>query len=530
MFYKIDPKREQMVFDLAAEGFLTGDRVWVDLRGDFQPTPSGSTATDTFSNTSFELGGAGFGANLPTVVQARGTTLLALNHDEPIGDNSDPDDDYGVLVRLAAFSAGDDVFRFGARTELPEVQGSIYRAGAGDDFVTMPNAPVAGFNHRRVFQAGAGDDTVRAGTLDVRVNFGAGEDRFLERGARVAWADPENRDNDSRLVVTTTNGERHQVTNAEVLVDGRLENPLVKWYFDIDPAEDGRFTIGFYENGRLVRQGGGFYDEALPVLEGDYQASFRTSSALGETIRLDGVGGRPDVLLHRGGEGGAEADLVTSRAFLKAVFRHLDAAYDELGRELPWRKGFAPLVPVTVAVGDTDQPFLRARDLAAEDRRASVVAPRFRLENDGDAPGLEAKSVQVFFKVEGTATQGVDWDFEGGTRRFNGRNDFADAVLRHGRDGDGDMVYSVMIEAGERAADVPIEIFRDRVAEGRETVLIEIVDLDLWGRRASGDVLDRLSGGPGADRESDLDGPVGREADLLRDRELVVAIHDDLIA
>jgi hypothetical protein len=529
MFYKIDPKREQMVFDLAAEGFLTGDRVWVDLRGDFRPTFSGSTATDTFSNTSFELGGVAFEASVPTVVRARGTTLVAVNHDDPLSDNSDPDNDYGVLVRLAAFTAGDDVFRFGARTELPEVRGSIYRAGAGDDFVAMPNAPVAGFNHRRVFQAGPGDDAVRAGTLDLKVNFGPGEDSLLARGARVSWADRENRDNDSQLVVTTANGERHEVTGAEALVDGKVENPLVKWYFDVDPAGDGRLTIGFYENGRLVREAGGFYDEALPVLEGAYQASFRTGPALGEIIRLDGGPGRPDVLLHRGGEGGAEAGLATSRAFLKAVFGHIDAAYDELGRELPWRKGFAPLVPVTVAVGDADQPFLRVRDLAVDDRRASVVAPRFKLEDAGDARGLENRSVQVFFKVEGTATQGVDWDFEGGTRRFNGGNDFADAVLRHGRDGDGDMVYSVMIEPGERAADVPIRIFRDRVGEGRETVEIEVVDLDLWARRGSDDVLYRLSGGPGADRESDLDGPVGREADLLRDRELVVTI-DDLIA
>jgi hypothetical protein len=394
----------------------------------------------------------------------------------------------------------------------------------------MPNAPVAGFNHRRVFQAGPGDDTVRAGTLDLKVNFGAGEDSFVLRDAQVAWTRPENRDNDSRLVVTTANGERHEVTGAEVLVDRGLENPLVKWYFDVDPAGDGRFTVGFYENGRLVREGGGFYDEALPVVAGDYQASFRTGAALGEVIRLDGGPGRSDVLLHRGVEGGAEAGLVTSRGFLQAVFRHIEAAYDDLGQELPWRKGFAPLVPVTVAVGEAEQPFLRARDLDVADRRASVAAPRFKLEQDGDAPGLEAKSVQVFFTVEGTAERGVDWDFEAWPRRYNGRNDFADGVLRHGRDGDGDMVYSVMIEAGERAADVPIEIFRDRVREGRETVEIEIVDLDLWGRRASGDVLDRLSGGPGADRESDLDGPVGREADLIPDRELVITIDDNLIS
>ena len=46
MFYKIDPLRPEMAFDLGADGFLRGDRLWVDLRGDFQPTPSGSTASE----------------------------------------------------------------------------------------------------------------------------------------------------------------------------------------------------------------------------------------------------------------------------------------------------------------------------------------------------------------------------------------------------------------------------------------------------------------------------------------------------
>ena len=332
-------------------------------------------------------------------------------------------------------------------------------------------------------------------------------------------------------MVTTAGGERHQLTNAEVLVDGKVKNPLVKWYFDIDPAEDGRLTIGFYENGRLVREGRGFYDEALPVIEGAYQASFRKVGANGEQIRLDGVGGQPDVVLHQGADvGGAEADLLASRAFLRAVFRHIDAAYDDLGRELPWRKGFAPLVPATAAVGDADQPFLGLRDLATHDRRGNVVAPRFKLEDAGDAPGLDAKSLQVFFKVEGTATQGEDWDFAGGTRRYNGRNDFADAVLRHGRDGEGDLVYSVMLDADARGVTVPITIFRDRVAEGRETVEIEIVDLDIWSHRGAQTVLSRLSGGPGADRESDFDGPAGREADLIPDRELVITIDDNLIS
>ena len=196
MFYKINPKLSQVAFDLGPEGFLAGDRLWIDVKGDFRAAATtGPAAEDIWQNAKFQfLVGSEPTKEFsdpnafPVIVKAKSTVLLVNNYDSPLIDNSDPDDDYGVLVRLAAFTAGDDVFRFGARTELPQVQGSIYRAGAGDDFVTMPNAPVAGFNHRRFFQAGPGDDTVRAGTLDVRVNFGAGEDRFLERGARVAWA------------------------------------------------------------------------------------------------------------------------------------------------------------------------------------------------------------------------------------------------------------------------------------------------------------------------------------------------------
>ena len=89
---------------------------------------------------------------------------------------------------------------------------------------------------------------------------------------------------------------------------------------------------------------------------------------------------------------------------------------------------------------------------------------------------------------------------------------------------------SVMLDADARGVSVPIEILRDRVAEGRETVAIEIVDVDIWSHRGAQTVLTRLSGGPGADRESDLDGPAGREADLIPDRELVITIDDNLIS
>ena len=138
MFYKIDPTRRQMTFDLVADGFLAGDRIWVDLRGDFSRRRADPRPRMTSSNTTFEMGAKSFDATLPLTVTARKAPLVAVNHDRPLVDNSDPDGDYGVSVKLIAFTGGDDFFSFRGRTELPTVKGSIHRAGAGDDVIVMP--------------------------------------------------------------------------------------------------------------------------------------------------------------------------------------------------------------------------------------------------------------------------------------------------------------------------------------------------------------------------------------------------------
>ena len=65
MFYEIDPKRREMAFDLPADGFLAGGRVWVDLRGDFSPRRAAAQAVDNFKNTTFEIGSNATSARRP---------------------------------------------------------------------------------------------------------------------------------------------------------------------------------------------------------------------------------------------------------------------------------------------------------------------------------------------------------------------------------------------------------------------------------------------------------------------------------
>ena len=367
MFYKIDPSQRQLKFDLAADGVIKGDRLQISLRGDFQPTPSGSAAQDNYQNTLFRLGnGEMFDASYaPVRVQARSLDLLAVNDDRPLRDNTDPDGDYGVSVRLLAFTKGDDFFRFGVRTELPDVVGSIYKAGAGDDVVVMPKAEIAGFDNGRVFRMGAGDDEVRAGNLDMKVNFGAGTDKLVFKGAEIDWSIRENRDNDGVLVVTDAD-TRYQVSRAEILQDGRDIDPLAKFYFTVARKANGDCTVTFFENGERVARATGSFDDAGDLDGGRYEAFFRRDGKFGERIELIDTDGLDHVTIREGGGANPRGDFVTTGTFIDAVFDHIQETYAEAGTSVPWQGGrFTPEVPATVELADVGTRALLIDDLLA---------------------------------------------------------------------------------------------------------------------------------------------------------------------
>ena len=189
LFFKLNPRVESQTFALRPEGFRVGDMVRLDIVGDFRPTSNSDAGNyrDAYQNTVFRLGGETVRAN-PDTLKAERATLVAINRDPSPLDNADPDNDYGVIAKLVPFSGGDDVFRFTGRARIPDTFGSLYNAKGGDDLVVMPNVPLAGFVNSRTFRAGDGDDTVRAGGLDLRLDFGAGVDRFELDSARVPCA------------------------------------------------------------------------------------------------------------------------------------------------------------------------------------------------------------------------------------------------------------------------------------------------------------------------------------------------------
>ena len=371
MFYKIDPKLRTMKFDLAEDGFRAGDRLMVALRGDFQATP---LDTDSNQNTTFRFGTKSVDASYPAKFVTKSTDVVVLNHDRPLVDNADPDNDYGVLVRLAAFSSGDDYFSFRGRSELPSFSGSSSNAGKGDDLVLMPNAPLAGFAAAKTFHLGSGDDEVRAGGLGVQLDFGAGTDTLVLKGAKIDWAVKENRDNDGILDVRV-GSERYRVDNAEILDrGGSRDEPLHEWYLKVARERDGDLVVVFYEDGVRIARAGGKYDEDVAIASGQYQAHFTRPHGRGsEQIELGDISGAKNVSIRDGLDRDPRTDFVTNEKFMDTVFDHVTDAYRDAGRTLPWKDGaFTPFSPVTVQVSGATAA--RSAALLVDDDAASAAS------------------------------------------------------------------------------------------------------------------------------------------------------------
>src|SRR4051812_7593910 len=100
-FIKVNPTQLYTGFDPADYGFSSGDIVSIRIVGDFQAAVSGPYATDT----NVDDLGVEFHGNIPALSAdpslffvSAGDPGQIVNIDPIIGDNSDPDNDYGVMI------------------------------------------------------------------------------------------------------------------------------------------------------------------------------------------------------------------------------------------------------------------------------------------------------------------------------------------------------------------------------------------------------------------------------------------------
>jgi Ca2+-binding RTX toxin-like protein len=219
-FLKIDPRVRTINVDLGSLGFRAGDVINVAIVGDFQATTdttqpdSAPFRQDIFQNSSIFYEGAevayapsgdpGEGGASGEITLGPNLSISVVNHDTLLGDNGDPDNDYGVLITVLKgplFTLLDDAVNFGALTpsqaQSVAAGESLYNAMAGADFVVLPNkagyqlAPNVTWDPLVYFNAGDGRDFVIGGDGNDgivgsrdndRLDGGAGNDR-LDGGA-----------------------------------------------------------------------------------------------------------------------------------------------------------------------------------------------------------------------------------------------------------------------------------------------------------------------------------------------------------
>ena len=179
-------------------------------------------------------------------------------------------------------------------------------AGAGDDVVVMPDAPVAGFDPAGSSgPAPATTGSCRRARPQARLRVGR---RYLVlKDAVIGWGNKENRDNDG-LVVVRAGDARYQVTNAEILRAAASRTRCRNGTSTLSAARRRlhdhllRERHAHRPGRRLLRRDGG-------VRRRPYEASFLRLGALGGAIELSDVAGFGHVLVH---EGAAAAPRATS--------------------------------------------------------------------------------------------------------------------------------------------------------------------------------------------------------------------------
>ncbi|MBD9641055.1 hypothetical protein IB277_32700 [Ensifer sp. ENS07] len=481
MFLKIDPRKSLINFDLLNYGFLKADIVVVELRGDFRAS---NNSSDVSQNTDFNTGSGYFSANTPVTARLGTGTLVARNNDSSLADNSDPDNDYGVDVKLRGFTDGADVFDFRGRATLPEVYGgnTIYNAKSGNDTVHFSDVDVKNFDETKLFFGGYGNDTFVASKIGMNFDLGPGNDTLVfKTDVTVPFSLLENRDNDSALTIkyasqfySVDHLERIQLSNGDIV-------PAAKCFVEVLRRDDGECSLNFFINGQKKMSVDGFYDEATPIEAKNYAACFRNNGSKGERIELLNVPGRDNIQIHIGQDGGkSEGCFVTlERAdFLGPLFDLVKQTYVKAGVTMDWAVGetFTPFVPFSVHVKDVEpvrQPYIKPVDVVTT-TAARAVDVKFMLEDDGATTGLDHKGVQIFFTFDDPDLDPWDW----GTTVV-GRNvtdaPVAGEIAQYNKQINGKDVYSIFLDQDTDVAILPIKLFGN---PGR--IDFEIIDASLW--------------------------------------------------
>ncbi|MFB2550939.1 M10 family metallopeptidase C-terminal domain-containing protein [Ensifer soli] len=180
-FIHVDPALRVFVLELGTLGYVKNDVVYVKVTGNYVGR---ALDGDGFANVFMQTGTSTFEMSLQNfhrMTLDRGVTMRIRNGDKVLGDNVDPDGDFGFELKPGLFTSFNNTVDFNALTakqaEAIAAGEALYDAMGGNDVVFLPNAGrIAGWKAATTFLAGEGNDTVTGGNRNDRIDGGAGDD------------------------------------------------------------------------------------------------------------------------------------------------------------------------------------------------------------------------------------------------------------------------------------------------------------------------------------------------------------------
>lgn len=181
-FVHFDPSQSYWDVVLVSFDPRLGSHLLIEPVGDFS---YGESVPDSAPNGGFTTTDGGW---IPGLFSTDSGTLRVLNADTPVGDNTDPDGDWGVNITALPFSDTADEWDFAGAAELWQLLANygaltyLLHAGGGSDIVTLPDAS-AGISFSGTFYGEAGNDVIRGGTRNDTIDGGDDNDTIhLSRG------------------------------------------------------------------------------------------------------------------------------------------------------------------------------------------------------------------------------------------------------------------------------------------------------------------------------------------------------------
>ena len=190
---KLNPNFTERTVDLEALGYVAGDVLIFAIKGGYKDDGKGK---DKYWDVDVDYGGHStpLTPGKWEVVLGAGLDITFVNRDPTIGNNTDPNKDFRLVLEPGLFSDAANVVDFNDLSvmQTKAIKNGIQTrfAGDGNDTVYLPDSKIKGYDHKKYFWADEGNDTVFGSKRADKIDAWDGNDTVHGgRGNDIIWGE-----------------------------------------------------------------------------------------------------------------------------------------------------------------------------------------------------------------------------------------------------------------------------------------------------------------------------------------------------